>query len=80
MTGLDLLPWVSAPEVFPQLETSGKADETSPNLSRPTGGRTSPSLLPPFFFIPFPRKCGGIDKTSGSHAIRPDLTVTMTAM
>ena len=53
MTGLDILPWVSAPEVFPQLETSGKADETSPNLSRPTGGRTSPSLLPPFYFSLF---------------------------
>ena len=73
MTGLDLLPWVSAPEVFPQLETSGKADEASPNLSRPTGGRTSPSLLPPFLFFAFRtcfQKCGGMDKTIGKHGNR----------
>ena len=52
MTGLDLLPWVSAPEVFPQLETSGKADEASPNQLRAfKGAGTSPSLPPPFSFL-----------------------------
>ena len=53
MTGLDLLPWVSAPEVFPQLETSGKADEASPNLSRPTGGQDIPFSPAPFFIFRF---------------------------
>ena len=60
MTGLDLLPWVSAPEVFPQPVSSDR-------------GQDIPFSPAPFLFFAFRtcfQKCGGMDKTIGKHGDR----------